>query len=738
MNKDFKNIASYIKEIIEMRNRNIYNYNDYDFSFSLEQLYNNYNEFIEMKKDVSILTTGVFLKIKYISERHKKPYPQVPEILNKYISLYKNEVIGEMDNFEEELKLNHLYQTYIDYVNKIFYINEYNKKIESYNKLYSNIYSYNKRIKDNEEKLEFILATNLMSWKFDKTNCILRHIFEAFLNIDVDPINNTISFSVNHELKKGFVVDFLNQNNFQIKDKVELYKFIDNFDNQISEVVDINFNEIIRKFANLISYENNIPNKSFFNYKYSKLVDKHTYIFDDQHIIIRKKNSKIWVEDLEKILEAAETEELDATIFKLLNADFDNSEEVESILKSNEESETEAEVLFPLATNTEQFNIVNRVRGSNIVLVEGPPGTGKSHTIANLISHFISEGKKIIITSEKAKALEVVREKLPKDIRSLSLSLLSTSSSDKDLEFSVNQILKRQEEKENSDNIKNKISFLTNKLVDIRKEKASNTRQIIDLMMLDTVNHQDALKNVVSGEMKNYNLIEIAQWLEKHERYDLIPDEDNENIEFTNLVEMFSSLDSVVNNIQNENYDISKEIKLQSYLSDNTLKQLSIKVNDNNQYKPKTENLKDAIILNNLNEKIISELEKNLNELNTLTLGFSKNWILENTKYPVFIDILTQIMKDISELKSIIYIVEKNNLYYKIDYDFSNIDDYIKSLETIIKIIDNESKINILQKAYFNRDIKIVKNIKIESQIKDCNILTHEVATVVFSKLIHD
>ena len=61
------------------------------------------------------------------------------------------------------------------------------------------------------------------------------------------------------------------------------------------------------------------------------------------------------------------------------------------------------EVLFPLPSNDEQYKIVDKVKSSNIVLVQGPPGTGKSHTIANLLSHFISEGKKVLVTSEKAK-----------------------------------------------------------------------------------------------------------------------------------------------------------------------------------------------------------------------------------------------------------------------------------------------------------------------------------------------
>jgi MoxR-like ATPase len=46
---------------------------------------------------------------------------------------------------------------------------------------------------------------------------------------------------------------------------------------------------------------------------------------------------------------------------------------------------------------------------TNVVRVEGPPGTGKSLTIANLASHLAASGKTVLITSQKDKALEVTR-----------------------------------------------------------------------------------------------------------------------------------------------------------------------------------------------------------------------------------------------------------------------------------------------------------------------------------------
>ena len=49
--------------------------------------------------------------------------------------------------------------------------------------------------------------------------------------------------------------------------------------------------------------------------------------------------------------------------------------------------------------------------GSNLV-VHGPPGTGKSQTIANIISASIAGGKSVLFVSEKTAALDVVKQRL--------------------------------------------------------------------------------------------------------------------------------------------------------------------------------------------------------------------------------------------------------------------------------------------------------------------------------------
>jgi very-short-patch-repair endonuclease len=74
---------------------------------------------------------------------------------------------------------------------------------------------------------------------------------------------------------------------------------------------------------------------------------------------------------------------------------------------------------FPLKSNDEQRQIARRWQHSAAVVVKGPPGTGKSQTIANLICHLLATGQRVLITAHAGKALEVLSNLLPEEVREL-------------------------------------------------------------------------------------------------------------------------------------------------------------------------------------------------------------------------------------------------------------------------------------------------------------------------------
>ena len=62
--------------------------------------------------------------------------------------------------------------------------------------------------------------------------------------------------------------------------------------------------------------------------------------------------------------------------------------------------------------DSSQIAVIEEVKKGCNLVVEGPPGTGKSQTIANIIAELLAAGKKVLFVSEKMAALEVVKDRL--------------------------------------------------------------------------------------------------------------------------------------------------------------------------------------------------------------------------------------------------------------------------------------------------------------------------------------
>ena len=65
-----------------------------------------------------------------------------------------------------------------------------------------------------------------------------------------------------------------------------------------------------------------------------------------------------------------------------------------------------------LPADYSQLLAINAARSGSNLVIHGPPGTGKSQTIANIIATFLAEGKSVLFVSEKTAALDVVKRRL--------------------------------------------------------------------------------------------------------------------------------------------------------------------------------------------------------------------------------------------------------------------------------------------------------------------------------------
>ncbi|WP_195575446.1 DUF3320 domain-containing protein [Paenibacillus sp. 1001270B_150601_E10] len=86
-------------------------------------------------------------------------------------------------------------------------------------------------------------------------------------------------------------------------------------------------------------------------------------------------------------------------------------ESVESSTKSLDE-EHPAHCLIPISADSSQLSAIHAaIKGQSFVL-HGPPGTGKSQTITNMIASALANGKKVLFVAEKMAALSVVQRRL--------------------------------------------------------------------------------------------------------------------------------------------------------------------------------------------------------------------------------------------------------------------------------------------------------------------------------------
>ena len=67
-----------------------------------------------------------------------------------------------------------------------------------------------------------------------------------------------------------------------------------------------------------------------------------------------------------------------------------------------------------LDSDSSQDEVILESKRSGLVLVRGPPGTGKSQVITNMIADALSNGRRVLVVCQKRAALDVVRQRLAK------------------------------------------------------------------------------------------------------------------------------------------------------------------------------------------------------------------------------------------------------------------------------------------------------------------------------------
>jgi hypothetical protein len=71
-----------------------------------------------------------------------------------------------------------------------------------------------------------------------------------------------------------------------------------------------------------------------------------------------------------------------------------------------------ADILLPITADSSQIEAIRAALEGESFILHGPPGTGKSQTITNIIANALYRGKRVLFVAEKMAALEVVKKRL--------------------------------------------------------------------------------------------------------------------------------------------------------------------------------------------------------------------------------------------------------------------------------------------------------------------------------------
>lgn len=195
---------------------------------------------------------------------------------------------------------------------------------------------------------------------------------------------------------------------------------------------------------------------------------------------ITAKTNHFLAEDLNAIA-ALEDEDLLETSLGSWVSDVDMA--IEQVVSDDGSTE----IFFPFNYDKHQLKVLG-ITANKAVIVEGPPGTGKSQTISNLLVHFAASGKRVLFASQKDQAIRGVKDKLKSlDIPFLygyipdKTSKLYTEEDEKDSAANTLLAINREFQKGKVGDLKEPLSLLANRS-NIFVENLNNERSIYSLL----------------------------------------------------------------------------------------------------------------------------------------------------------------------------------------------------------------------------------------------------------------
>lgn len=138
---------------------------------------------------------------------------------------------------------------------------------------------------------------------------------------------------------------------------------------------------------------------------------------------------------------------------------------------SSNNYELKQNIVYPFGFNNSQAQAVNKALSNELSIIEGPPGTGKTQTILNIIANIVMSGQSVAVVSSNNSAIKNVLDKLKKydvDFIAAFLGNLENKQefimSQSDLPYLTNWQIEKEQIPELENNLKNDYQELQEKL----------------------------------------------------------------------------------------------------------------------------------------------------------------------------------------------------------------------------------------------------------------------------------
>jgi len=168
--------------------------------------------------------------------------------------------------------------------------------------------------------------------------------------------------------------------------------------------------------------------------------------------------------------------------------------------------------------DSSQIAVIEDAKKGHSLVVEGPPGTGKSQTIVNLISELLANGKKILFVSEKMAALDVVKKRMDSvGLGSYCLELHSNKTRKRSFLDDLNKSLLMDkvevDDYEDYEKLQQSISNLNEYRQLIRTKYGDTNLSIYDLIGMYELNYQELEK--IGQRVYKFNLPSLKNYTPK-------------------------------------------------------------------------------------------------------------------------------------------------------------------------------------------------------------------------------